>query len=56
MREPGGRIQARSVTVGVPSASSRETRASPTASSWIAASMSRPGLGRIVSAVARTAF
>ncbi|CFE02657.1 Uncharacterised protein [Bordetella pertussis] len=56
MRLPGGRIQARSVGVGRPLASSSETRASPTPSSVMAASISSPGFGRIVCAAVLTAF
>ena len=50
MREAGGTIHARSVTVGLPFASSIETSASPTASSVIARPMSIAGFGRRVSA------
>ena len=54
---PGGSTYTRSVTPGRPLASSRLTRASPTASSWMAAPMSpMRGLGRMVSPAALTAF
>jgi pimeloyl-ACP methyl ester carboxylesterase len=53
---PGGSTYTRSVTLGRPLASSRLTSASPTASSVMAVSMSSPGFGRMVSAVAFTAF
>ena len=53
---PGGSTKTRSVTLGRPFSSSRLTRASPTASSVIAVAMSSPGLARMVSAAAFTAF
>ena len=51
-----GAIQARSVIVGLPLASSIDTSASPTASSVIACPMSTFGFGRSVSAAVLTAF
>ena len=55
-RRRGGTTRARSTGVGVPRASRSDTSASPTPSSVIAASTSRPGFARNVSAAARTAF
>ncbi|CUJ73208.1 Uncharacterised protein [Achromobacter xylosoxidans] len=56
MRLAGGTIQARSVGIGRPLASSSDTSASPTPSSVMAASISSPGLGRMVWAAVLTAF
>jgi hypothetical protein len=56
MREAGGTIHARSVTVGLPFASSVDTSASPTASSVMARPISRVGFGRRVSAAVFTGF
>jgi hypothetical protein len=54
-RQRGGAISARSTTPGLPSAPRVDTSASPTASSAIARAVSMRGLGRNVSAAARTA-
>ena len=56
IRPRGGKIRARSTMLGAPSACSVETSASPTPSSVITSSTSSFGLGRKVSAAARTAF
>ncbi|KAG0771345.1 hypothetical protein G6F21_014754 [Rhizopus arrhizus] len=56
IRLAGGTMKARSVGMGRPLASSNDTRASPTPSSVMAASISSPGLGRIVCAAVLTAF
>ena len=54
--EPGGRIHARSTTVGAPFSSRNDTSASPTASSVMAFSVSIFGLVRRVCAAVATAF
>ena len=55
IRLAGGIIQARTVGLGRPWASNNDTNASPVASSVMACSIFRPGLGRIVRAAARSA-
>ena len=53
---PGGNTNTRSVSQGRPFLSSKLTKASPTPKSVMAASTSKPCLGRMVCAVAATAF
>ena len=55
-RDMGGAIQQRSTVSGVPSGASRETSASPTPSSLMAAAASKAGFCRNVSAAAFTAL
>ena len=56
MREAGGRTKARSTTFGRPFSSRKDSNASPTPSSVIAAAASKAGLARSVSAAVFTAF